>query len=95
MKGKQMSHVLTTSAPSVTLPNGAANASSLRNLFRRMKDAYGQWTLRCETDHALSQLDDRLLEDIGLSRAHIESLYPRKAIADHDRWLLTVVPRHR
>lgn len=53
---------------------GAAKAlgAALWTLPERTADALYEWQRRASDRHHLRQLDDRLLEDIGLSRADVE-----------------------
>lgn len=59
----------------------SAAVASRAGLPRRVMDALRAWRRRREARHALLLLSDRLLLDIGLDRAHVES------VARRSRWL--------
>jgi uncharacterized protein YjiS (DUF1127 family) len=49
-----------------------APAPLFQGLFSRLADTFFAWQQRTEQRRRLAQFDDRMLRDIGLSRADVE-----------------------
>ncbi len=70
---------MTTISSAAIRPARVSLAYGLLGLLRMMADALATYWVRREAIKTLSQLDDRALRDIGISRCHIETAVAGRA----------------
>lgn len=64
---------MTSSILTHALPLGATASGQGAGLVERAIAALRAWRLRVRTANELARLNDRMLEDIGLTRAEVEA----------------------
>jgi uncharacterized protein YjiS (DUF1127 family) len=67
-------------------------ARAMADILARMVGAFRRWNARRRTEAALRNLDDRVLNDIGLSRAEINQIASGHYLADEPATSAPIAP---